>query len=806
MEDGGGGGGGLKVAVGIKSSKRSIGALRWAFDNAVSAGDEIYLVHVQHPIRYVPTPVGNLAVAQLSPEKVAQYAKTVQDKINAFVEVFKSLCDAHQIKPNYVQVENDSVQKGLLKFIHTLEIQKLVLGSAGRTGLTRKLSGPGTGEYVAARAPSFCSVCVIAKDKLVPIKALDDSRSISSASSRTSDSERSSSSSSQGSLLPSFLRKRRARNVSLDLADLDSHPPARLHGLPEGLGQMWNVGFLSRFLSSGSPATQQQAVLASSPPPENAPLDEISGARVFSSPFRDRTGASSEEIEIVELGDGAASGTMALISHKLGGSSKSGSRSSSSSVVNGGALTKLGRSESSCSSGIESSGTEDYRSLHEKATVTSKADVEEKETMSRGMAKLDVDSSSTADREDDSCEGPSRPPPQTRRKSLQELSLLSQRTFKEYEYAELEAATKNFSLDLKLGEGGYGLVFKGKLHGRDVAIKVLKKEGFQRTQEFQHEVELLGRIQHPHMVVLLGCCSHRGCLVYEFMANGSLDDRLFCKNGTPPLPWYARFRIAAEVASALYFLHNLGPEPVVHRDLKPANILLDHNNVSKVGDVGLAKLVPERLAAINSTYFRDTTPVGTFAYIDPEYQRTGLFGPKSDVYALGIVILQLLTGRGPVGVHAIVEEAIECGNFSSVLDSSAGDWPVGKAEEVACLALQCAEMRRRQRPMLETVLPMLDGARNYAENCAAIHATNRALAGDPKAVPPSIFLCPIFREVMQEPVVAADGYTYEYEAIRQWFQAHDTSPLTNLRLEHKQLTPHHALNKLITEWKTRAKV
>ena len=124
------------------------------------------------------------------------------------------------------------------------------------------------------------------------------------------------------------------------------------------------------------------------------------------------------------------------------------------------------------------------------------------------------------------------------------------------------------------------------------------------------------------MVLLLGACPEYGILVYEYMARGSLDDRLFRRGNTPPISWQLRFRIAAEIATGLLFLHQTKPEPIVHRDLKPGNVLLGQNYVSKISDVGLARLVPA--VAENVTHYRVTSAAGTFCYIDPEYQQTGM--------------------------------------------------------------------------------------------------------------------------------------------------------------------------------------
>jgi serine/threonine protein kinase len=229
------------------------------------------------------------------------------------------------------------------------------------------------------------------------------------------------------------------------------------------------------------------------------------------------------------------------------------------------------------------------------------------------------------------------------------------------------------------------------------------------------------------------------------MANGSLEDRLLCKGNNAPLPWFTRFRIIREVASALFFLHSAKPEPIVHRDLKPANILLDHNFVSKIGDVGLARLVPAKTTTI-ATQYNDTVPAGTFCYIDPEYQRTGTLGPKSDVYALGIMILQILTGKPPMAVTDAVEAAIENGLFQQILDENAGDWPLHEALELAILGLKCAEFRCRDRPDLEKdILPELERFKALAVG------QTRYIREEIDVTPPNHFFCPILQVSFSHP-------------------------------------------------------
>ncbi|CAO2817948.1 unnamed protein product [Amaranthus hypochondriacus] len=288
--------------------------------------------------------------------------------------------------------------------------------------------------------------------------------------------------------------------------------------------------------------------------------------------------------------------------------------------------------------------------------------------------------------------------------------------YRRYTIEEIEIATEYFAEQRKIGEGGYGPVFRCQLDHTLVAVKVLRPDAAQGRSQFQQEVEVLSCIRHPNMVLLLGACPEYGCLVYEYMHNGSLEDRLLCRGGSPPLLWQHRFRIAAEIATGLLFLHQSKPEPLVHRDLKPGNILLDRNLVAKISDVGLARLVPPNVAD-EVTQYRMTSTAGTFCYIDPEYQQTGMLGVKSDVYSLGIMLLQLITAKSPMGLAHHVERAIEKGKFEEFLDPLVTDWPFDETLAFAKLSLKCAELRRRDRPDLGTVLlPKLCKLRNIAED------------------------------------------------------------------------------------------
>ncbi|OMO52195.1 hypothetical protein COLO4_37371 [Corchorus olitorius] len=216
----------------------------------------------------------------------------------------------------------------------------------------------------------------------------------------------------------------------------------------------------------------------------------------------------------------------------------------------------------------------------------------------------------------------------------------------------------------------------------------------------------------------------------------------------------------------------------------------------EIGDVGLSMMLTGDPSS-TSTMFKDTAPVGTLCYIDPEYQRTGLISPKSDVYAFGMVILQLLTAKPAIALTHVVETAIDDNNLAGILDSDAGNWPVEETKELAMLGLSCAELRRRDRPGLkDQVLPILERMKEVANRARISISTLRS-------APPNHFICPILKDVMDDPCVAADGYSYDRKAIEKWLANNDNSPMTNLALSNKVLLPNYTLLSAIVEWKSR---
>lgn len=220
---------------------------------------------------------------------------------------------------------------------------------------------------------------------------------------------------------------------------------------------------------------------------------------------------------------------------------------------------------------------------------------------------------------------------------------------KRYRYSELAIATDDFSDDKKLGEGGFGSVYKGFLRdlNLDVAIKQVSKNSKQGKKEYVSEVRVISRLRHRNLVQLMGWCHGGGnlLLVYELMPNGSLDAHLHCTTGSKlPLPWMVRHEIVLGVGEALLYLHQDWEQCVLHRDIKTSNIMLDASYNAKLGDFGLARLVDHARGT------RTTVLAGTLGYMDPECVIIGKACVESDVYSFGVVLLEVACGRKPAVV------------------------------------------------------------------------------------------------------------------------------------------------------------
>lgn len=284
-----------------------------------------------------------------------------------------------------------------------------------------------------------------------------------------------------------------------------------------------------------------------------------------------------------------------------------------------------------------------------------------------------------------------------------------------FKSSDLKSATKNFSE--KLGEGGFGSVFKGTLlNSTAIAVKSLKCQD-QEDKQFRAEVSTIGTIHHVNLVRLLGFCvkDSKRLLVYEYMPNGSLESHLFC-NGSKILDWKKRYHIALGVARGLAYLHEKCRECIIHCDIKPENILLDADYNPKLSDFGLAKLFGRDVSHVL------TTMKGTRGYLAPEMISGEPISPKSDVFSYGMLLLELISGRRNWEMRDEYDgtdsyfpaRAANCvsngGDVLSLLDpkfkGNANAKEVIRACRVACWCIQDAE---QNRPSMGNVVQFLEG-------------------------------------------------------------------------------------------------
>ncbi|CAI7773956.1 unnamed protein product [Closterium sp. NIES-53] len=325
-------------------------------------------------------------------------------------------------------------------------------------------------------------------------------------------------------------------------------------------------------------------------------------------------------------------------------------------------------------------------------------------------------------------------------------------SLREFSYQELWLATRKFEKEGKLGEGGFGSVFRGTIEedvcasgtgmgagigegGRrklQVAVKVLNQGGQQGETEWKTEVRYLSELRHPNLVRLVGYCSdgHHRLLAYEYLPYGSLERFLFTR-AIQPLPWAVRMKVALHAAQGLAYLHEEADRQIIYRDFKASNILLDEDFNAKLSDFGLAKDGPEG----NQTHV-STRVMGTYGYAAPEYMMTGHLTAKSDVYSFGVVLLEMISGRRamepefPRRQQNIVEWArpflLDPAKMLLLVDPRVGgNYSVKGAQRAAVLARKCLNKDPHARPLMSEAVRVLSSIQNLIDIASKMEQAQR---------------------------------------------------------------------------------
>ncbi|KAG4978746.1 hypothetical protein JHK86_038220 [Glycine max] len=740
----------VHVAVG-KSLDKVVPLLRWTLNHFRNA--EIVIVHAYQPSLTIPTLLGKLPASQASPAVVSAFRKVEREQIMKLLDKYLSICRAARVKAAIIVTEADQVQKGIVDLVIKHNIEKLVIGAVP--------------EKEASETPCSSSSCT--QPEIATTESLR-CRSFQYGKNELFDSE--------------YLWPNSARTTAV----------SGIRSWVQGEIIETEATFSSKASSCCSHCSPQNS--------SRAYFDTY--LEVMEERINKQLIETKREAEAVT--DEAF--TELLKCEKL-------------EVEAMEAIRKVNLFESAhvrevklrkeADDALRDTVQEQQKLLNESEEIAGELQM----TM-RNIALLDSRAQEANRRRDEAADELSliqesistlwQERQQIRRQKTEALRWLERWRSRgqvgaahcngvigfaeelpelaEFSLSDLQNATCNFSNSFKIEQGGYSCIYKGEMLGRTVAIKKFHQHNMQGPLEFRQEVQVLGSLQHPHLITLLGVCPEAWSIVYEYLPNGTLQDYLFRKSNNSPLTWNTRARMIAEIASALCFLHSFKPETIIHGDLKPETVLLDSSLGCKMCGFGLCRLVSEE-SLLRPSFRLSTEPKGAFTYTDPEFQRTGILTTKSDIYSFGLIILQLLTGRTPVGLAVLVRNAVSCGKLSSILDSSAGEWPSAVAMQLVELGLQCCQQYHRDRPELTPTL---------VRELEQLHASEERPV-------PSFFSCPILQEIMHDPQVAADGFTYEGDAIREWLEnGHDTSPMTNLKLSHLFLTPNYALRLAIQDW------
>eukprot|EP00253_Pinus_taeda_P007850 PITA_07850 len=279
----------------------------------------------------------------------------------------------------------------------------------------------------------------------------------------------------------------------------------------------------------------------------------------------------------------------------------------------------------------------------------------------------------------------------------------------------LVAATKNFHDDNKLGQGGFGPVYKGITpDGKEIAVKKLSLRSTQGRKEFMNEVKFLAKVQHRNLVNLLGCCAEGSerLLVYEYLPNKSLDKILFDPTKRNQLDWPKRYNIIMGVARGLLYIHQDSPLRIIHRDIKASNVLLDREINPKIADFGLARLFPEE-----ETHVSTRVVAGTYGYMPPEYAMQGQLSAKTDVYSFGVLLLEVIAGRKSIDYNLSPEIQVLLrwvwrsfveGNVAGIIDPTIIEtWDEAQVLRCIHVALLCTQAEPSLRPSMFTAILML---------------------------------------------------------------------------------------------------
>ncbi|CAM0907403.1 unnamed protein product [Alopecurus aequalis] len=754
----------LHVAVG-RSPEKTLQLLRWAFRRFACA--RVALVHVHQPSQFIPT-LRKIPAAQATEELVSSHRKTERDEMNKILLAYVAFCRRAQVQASVLVTENEQIHDGVVTLVRDHGITRLVMGSIPDNCF--KLKASHSKEYFMVKnAPAFCEIWFVWRGRHIWTReasaAIDNSISVYN----------------QDDIMMIRKRTRFSPNINdaesiLDERYIRCGTSTAAEGIVSDNDRLNDYGALgvdvNHFYSMNISNLQDTESAFNSTLWPESPV-ELHSKEMLDTNLKqvmiEAEGSRKDAfVELLKRKETESKVATAFVKVKASESSKKREEKIREELEGVLLATRkqhddLARSKEKAIAVLDSSMKRldilDARAKNISSRMDeAAAELEVIQSSIKILEQEKIKAQKLEDRHINQVEGCTNGHSNLPNYSSNTLGD-DPYTLRQLTLLDVQHATCKFSESFKIRPRGDGYVYKGEIMNRSVMIHKLHSQRMKSLMQFQQEVYILNKLRHPHLVTMVGACPDALCLVYECLQNGSLHGHLFSKRcDAPPLPWKVRARIVAEISSALLFLHLCKPQMMVHGGLNLENILLDTDFHSKIADFGI----------LTEEHAKDR----------PAYD-SGVQAHKSDIRSFGTVILQLLTGKQPgLDLAAEVRRAMSCGKLSSVLDATAGEWPMEVARRLAEFGLECSG----DGPVLtpETVREL-----------EQLHLIRERRA-------PSFFLCPILKEPMDDPQVAADGLTYEGRAIHEWME--NGRAVADLKLKHLDLTPNHALRFAIQDW------
>ncbi|XP_010911250.2 protein kinase STUNTED [Elaeis guineensis] len=665
---------GKTVLVGVKMDAQSRELLTWALVKVAAPGDRVVALHVlTSRSSSTSNPEG-----EGEPTAVVSLAKDFDD----MVAVYEGFCNLKQIDLKLKICKGSSVRKVLAREVNEFAASKLILGVAKRSR-TIGLSSFSIAKYCAKKLHFNCLVLAVNNGKIVFQKQAADKNK---AHRRNSSKGSTGSSGGNGDLyclLPSIGEAGK---------DADDSKSSLL--LEDGSNR-------------GDIATDENATMVNASPKQSCSIcDSVSDPPSLNELKEDE----SPVLVLVENSDAPASCSVAPVVKETPGARSawpllrrpvfSSTRSSSSHE-----WPKISVVQWALRLPSRYSAVHPYRkSIKSNANVTPNSDKE-----SSPIVPVGTDSTPSISALDEEGSLP---------KELESLQEKYSSVCRLFSHEELVNITSNFSPEKLIGKGGCSRVYKGCLSdGKEVAVKILKPSE-DALRDFVSEIEIVAALHHKNIISLIGFCFENNCLILvsDYLSRGSLEEVLHGeKENKNILCWATRYKVALGVAEALDYLHGgSGTEPVIHRDVKSSNILLSEDFEPQLSDFGLANW-----ASASASNLTSNDVAGTFGYLAPEYFMYGKVNEKIDVYAFGVVLLELLSGRKPIsmgcpkGAESLVMWAkpiLQGGDIKQLVDPCLGnEYDSDQMERMTLGASLCIRRAHQSRPQIASVLKLLQG-------------------------------------------------------------------------------------------------